>query len=891
MSANDLDPIFQSAAQKFNLDPDLLRAIAQQESSMNPKAVGPQTDYGVARGLMGILDSNAKKAGIDSHDPSQAIPWAANNLRNSINNNNGDLDRAVKEYFGGPNRKIWGPKTNQYVVDIGNKFGKIKSNSGFVAADKPQQTQSDDPILQALSGKTQTQSVSALSAPTSDDPILAALSGKQVATPGVNRNIPIIDDTNNPNPQNNGFRVEVSGTSTSKPQTAESPSIGGELLRQAGLTARAGVSGLAGIPNMLGDAANSLINVGTSGINSLTGSNIPQMQLPSQATQELMTKAGLPEPKNGTERVVQNVAGAMAGVAPSVGLGSLLGSTGNQAAQAIGQGLQQAPGVQMLGSAGAGAGGGMAQEAGLGPLGQLGAALGGALLGTGIGSGISRLASGGSNTAQMLMVQALKDQENNAAGAAKPRIKLNLDGTQTVIEPTSEQVLPKTFMAPVEAPMPNASTLRTQLNSQQQLKNIDLLKKIGLEEQRPSAISGDKFAAGQEFETAKLNNQVGEIARNQLAKEQNALKTFAQGILEDAGAPIASLEASGQTIRAPMQALSQHFDQQISNIYQAADQAASGAPIVKLSNLGDFLNTNSTFSGKAENLSLRRGVRAYMKEQGMNIDSQLQPVDVKASEGLRQYLNSQWSPQNSGLIGRIKEALDTDVTKAAGPDLYKDARALHATRKNTLDNPNGIAKLLNTEGPNGINQSIPDEQVGQKLIGMPTNQFKHIVDTLKNLPEGLADQGSAAIAEIKASIAKKIYSAGDSGGTQNGPSVWNASNVTKELNKQRSKLAIVFEPQELDKFKTLNDAGHILQTPSAYKGAAAQGYNYLQSGVLTGLPAAGAGIGAIVGGPTGAAAGGGLGSIVGSVAKKSFEKSMASRYSDVLRNPAPQFPK
>ena len=123
------------------------------------------------------------------------------------------------------------------------------------------------------------------------------------------------------------------------------------------------------------------------------------------------------------------------------------------------------------------------------------------------------------------------------------------------------------------------------------------------------------------------------------------------------------------------------------------------------------------------------------------------------------------------MLGQVKQALDSDVATAGGAGIFDQARKLHQLRMNTLDNPNGIGKLLTSDGPNGINQAIPDEMVAPKLLGMPTNQFAHIVDTIKNLPDNLQGAGQQAMAEIKAELARRIYKAGDSGGTQNGPSV------------------------------------------------------------------------------------------------------------------------
>lgn len=86
-----------------------------------------------------------------------------------------------------------------------------------------------------------------------------------------------------------------------------------EMGRQVGLTGRGAVTGIAGLPMMAGDALNQLIN-------SITGSSIPPA---SQSLQSLMTRAGLPEPRTGTERVTQDMVAGMTGVgtAPAVARG------------------------------------------------------------------------------------------------------------------------------------------------------------------------------------------------------------------------------------------------------------------------------------------------------------------------------------------------------------------------------------------------------------------------------------------------------------------------------------------------------------------------------------------------------------------------------------------
>lgn len=494
-----------------------------------------------------------------------------------------------------------------------------------------------------------------------------------------------------------------------------------------------------------------------------------------------------------------------------------------------------------------------------------------------------------------IALSTIKQAANSALDAAsKPKYIPNGDGTFTQVKPAAptaaSAAVPKatvqssvpSFQAP-ELPRPN-----TNLAVPEQQANIDTMRALGLDSQRQSAITGDKFTAGQEYQHSKLDSPMGEMMREQLGNEQAALRNYANGIIKDTGATAATPEAVGQGVRAPLQALSEHYDNQVRGLYQAADQRAAGTAGVDPSGFGKLMDTDSMFAGKAENSSLRRGIRAYMKEQGIVDDTgSLQPITAQQAEGMRQYLNSQWSPQNSGLIGKIKESLDMDVAKAGGDDIYAQARALHAERKNTLDNPQGIASLLSESGPDGINKVVPDEKIGAKLTSMPTAQFEHVVNTLKNLPPELQPQGQQALSEIKGAIAKQIYAAGDKGGTQAGPSNWNAANVTRELNNQASKMALIFSPEELEKFQTLNRGGHILQTPSAYPGAAVQGHNLLQRGMIWAPAAAGGALGAHLGGWAGASIGSTVGGALASKMAAKADLANANRLRAIMSSPKP----
>lgn len=121
MAANQYDALFETAGRKWNVDPGLLRTLADQESDFDPKATGPQTSSGRAGGLMQIVPATAKKLGVDPYKPEEAVDGAARLLSEALDRH-GNVPDAVSEYYGGADPKLWGPKTRKYRGEVMAKY-------------------------------------------------------------------------------------------------------------------------------------------------------------------------------------------------------------------------------------------------------------------------------------------------------------------------------------------------------------------------------------------------------------------------------------------------------------------------------------------------------------------------------------------------------------------------------------------------------------------------------------------------------------------------------------------------------------------------------------------------------------------------------------------------
>lgn len=137
---SDLDTLYQKHGQLKGVDWQLLKAIAQQESSENPGAIGPTGDYGLMQVLCrpnaegycttsfpALPDWPPAGGYKDLLNPDVSLHYGAQIIRWNIDYANGDIKEALAIYNGG----IKNPNYS-YANKVLGKYNAIKAGNRYV---------------------------------------------------------------------------------------------------------------------------------------------------------------------------------------------------------------------------------------------------------------------------------------------------------------------------------------------------------------------------------------------------------------------------------------------------------------------------------------------------------------------------------------------------------------------------------------------------------------------------------------------------------------------------------------------------------------------------------------------------------------------------------------
>jgi hypothetical protein len=613
------------------------------------------------------------------------------------------------------------------------------------------------------------------------------------------------------------FIADASGRPVATaPVQASSPSLLSQFGRQLGLTARAGVTGITALPAMVGDGLNTVTNLGIHGVNALAGTHIQDLQMPSAVIQSGMNAVGVPQPQNATERMVQDAASGMASVVPSVGLGKVVGSMASPVAQSVGRSLQVAPGMQMLGAAGAGAGSGGAREIGLGP----GWQIAGGLLGGAAGVGAGSLATSG--------VRAFGPKFTTAPPispqAAASRADAGVDQAIRELGPQASQSFapdaPLVGPADPNNPIGVLSPIKQQVaQAIQQSPNVDPAAAMRAQDftalgMQPTLgqITRDPTQFAQELNMRGLS-RVGEPLANRFNQQNTQLQQALYGL---AGNPADTFQA-GSALKGSLKSIDNGMRQQVTDAYTAARTSSGKNLDVPLSGLAqDYAQVLNDFGDKVPS-----GVRNNFNQLGLMGGTQQKTFSIENAENLLKVINANQSndPATNAALGTLRNSVKNAILSADDQGgVYAPARALAAQRFALHDQ----IPALEASASDSIN---PDDFVRKFIIGGKTDQVSALANLLKS-------QDPGAFAEARNQIGAQLALKGF-GNNVAGDAPFKPAGYAQQMQAfGPTKLGAFYTPDELAQ---LNAIGRVGSYMNAFPSSAPVNTSNTASG-LTKLP-------------------------------------------------------
>ena len=485
-----------------------------------------------------------------------------------------------------------------------------------------------------------------------------------------------------------------------------------------------------------------------------------------------------------------------------------------------------------------------------------------------------------------------------SGAAEKPRVRV-VDGKLVPVG-AAPAVAPPANPEPVFEPAADENARTEGRTPQERAQLAQEAHDLGVNETRESALSGDRLEAATDFDISKNKAaSTGQRMTRTIEGERQALRGVPSQMLEANGGVADTTEntdeAAGKEMAAPVTEYRKALQAKVQQAYEDVKAQHGNTPLQPTA-INTFLHeSHPEFTVSTEGQNLQRGIGAWLQKNDL-LDSQtgqVRPMNVYQAERLRQFVNDSYNPRTAKLGYGLKDAIDDDVTRAAGENVYKQARAIRSYIGAHFEEQPSIVKLDEGDDRLGIARKVPFEDVGKHIEGVSAAEFRHYLGLLEHArqtsPE-LAQSVSRALTQVRSHFLRRIIAEGDKTAD-----MWNSKGVNAYLRANEGKLTQVLRPGEIQQLQKLNRVGNALRMDRTYRGAYASrviGESFGVKALRKGSNIAGVAVGGHTGGIVGSMVGHGVGKIAEhfaeTAADRAVEKRIVNLAEEVQKTPPPK---
>lgn len=309
-------------------------------------------------------------------------------------------------------------------------------------------------------------------------------------------------------------------------------------------------------------------------------------------------------------------------------------------------------------------------------------------------------------------------------------------------------------------------------------------------------------------EAAKVSSRIADVLSDQNRVLSSRFDNVIKGTTGDLGTETNTMvdAVSDKAIK---------LDQEISNLYNKAREVAPEAKNIKFDALSTKLRElapDNEVTGGAI-----KSIRGTLNQRGaLDKWEPVGKVDVDTAEEIRKKINSLYdekNPQRNIALRELKEALDEDVFKSAGKDVFEQARKAKAEFERGLSKAkiNKFDQNKRNLVRDVLENKVDPDQFVQKTMFSKywrKEDIGQLVNYVKDAPNG-----EQAIKDFRAQILESIKDKSFTGADDaTGLQTLKVDNLDKAIKSiGYGKLKAVFEPKEIKFLDDLVKVGRIRQ--------------------------------------------------------------------------------